>query len=173
MTIGGHSNLARRVRRWLGRIGAVHRGVLVSLAAPVVDATVLLAFNFTATQQKTEQPLPRLYPRLDAQFDCAISDMLGPAIVGGNRVRLLRNGDEILRAMFAAVRSAQRSITFEAFARPFITAMHWGIGWGFTPLPMLHIVIGRRRAVGASTESSGERPQPLSIVVAPESHRTA
>ena len=44
-----------------------------------------------------------------------MSDMLGPAIVGGNRVRLLRNGDEIFPAMLAPVHSAQHSITFETF----------------------------------------------------------
>ncbi len=73
MTTGGHSNSARRVRRWLARIGAIHRGVLALLTALAVVATVLLALNFTATQQKTEQPLPRLYPVEEAQFDRAMS----------------------------------------------------------------------------------------------------
>lgn len=57
--------------------------------------------------------------------------------------------------------------------RPIISAIHWVIGLGCAPLLTLHIVMGRRRAVAASTESTGERPQPLSIMAAPESHRTA
>jgi cardiolipin synthase len=41
--------------------------------------------------------------------------MLGPALLPGNRVRGLRNGDEIFPAMLAAIRSATRSINFESY----------------------------------------------------------
>lgn len=57
--------------------------------------------------------------------------------------------------------------------RPIVSAMHWVIGLGCAPLLTLHVVMGRLRAVAASTESTGERLQPLSIMAAPESHRTA
>ena len=47
------------------------------------------------------------------------------------------------------------------------------IGLACARLLTLHIVMGRCRAVAASTELTGERPQPLSVTSAPESHRTA
>ncbi len=41
--------------------------------------------------------------------------LLGPGILDGNQVDVLRNGDEIFPAMLAAIRSAQRTITFETY----------------------------------------------------------
>jgi hypothetical protein len=41
--------------------------------------------------------------------------MLGPAIVPGNRVTDLENGDEIFPAMLVAIRGAQKTITFETY----------------------------------------------------------
>ena len=44
-----------------------------------------------------------------------MGSLLGPGIVGGNRVQELLNGEQIFPAMLAAIRSAQRSITFETY----------------------------------------------------------
>ena len=41
--------------------------------------------------------------------------MLGPAILGGNRVTALQNGDEIFPPMLAAIAGARRSVTLESF----------------------------------------------------------
>jgi len=41
--------------------------------------------------------------------------LLGPPLLGGNKITALQNGDEIFPAMLKAIRSAQRSITFENF----------------------------------------------------------
>ena len=41
--------------------------------------------------------------------------MLGPPVVGGNRYRVLLNGDEIFPAMLAAIRGARQTITFESY----------------------------------------------------------
>src|SRR5512145_1566303 len=49
------------------------------------------------------------------QFRRVIGHLLGPSVVPGNRVDTLVNGDEIFPAMLAAIRGAQRSITFETF----------------------------------------------------------
>ncbi|WP_227698202.1 phospholipase D-like domain-containing protein, partial [Raoultella sp. 18111] len=45
----------------------------------------------------------------------AMSHLLGPGIVGGNEVTDLQNGDRIFPPMLAAIRAAQRSITFETY----------------------------------------------------------
>jgi cardiolipin synthase len=43
------------------------------------------------------------------------AQLLGPAILAGNRVETLLNGDEIFPAMLAAIRGAQSTITFETY----------------------------------------------------------
>jgi cardiolipin synthase len=55
------------------------------------------------------------YPVRSPQFRRAVGHLLGPQIAHGNRIRTLRNGDQIFPAMLAAIRQAQRSITFETF----------------------------------------------------------
>lgn len=104
-----------RLRHWLARITKRHRALLFFGTAfgSVVIALALL--NFTAPTEKIEQPLPRLYAAGDAQFERVMSEMLGPAVVAGNHIELLRNGDQIFPAMLGAIRAAQQSITFESF----------------------------------------------------------
>ena len=55
------------------------------------------------------------YAVTDPQFLRSLGQLLGPGIVAGNRVTALVNGDEIFPAMLAAVRGAQRTITFETY----------------------------------------------------------
>ena len=43
------------------------------------------------------------------------SDLLVPALTPGNRVEFLENGDAIFPSMLAAIRSAEKTITFEAY----------------------------------------------------------
>jgi cardiolipin synthase len=49
------------------------------------------------------------------EFRQAMGAVLGPLFIGGNRVETLENGNEIFPAMLRAIRSAQRSITFETY----------------------------------------------------------
>src|SRR5436190_20661263 len=51
----------------------------------------------------------------DPQFVRSMGQLLGPAIVPGNRVTSLQNGDRIFPAMLEAIRGAQESITFETY----------------------------------------------------------
>jgi cardiolipin synthase len=44
-----------------------------------------------------------------------MGSLLGPAIIEGNRVQALVNGNEIFPAMLKAIRGAQRTITFETY----------------------------------------------------------
>src|SRR4029079_7830154 len=48
-------------------------------------------------------------------FRRCMDHLLGPPLVGGNSIRSLINGDEIFPAMMQALRSAERSITFETY----------------------------------------------------------
>lgn len=74
-----------------------------------------LAMNFSPPDKKLEQTLAHRYAIADAQFRREMSVMLGPAIVGGNRIAPLQNGAQIFPAMLAAIRGAHRSINFETY----------------------------------------------------------
>ncbi len=87
----------------------------VLLTALATGALVLLALNFTAGEKKVQQQLPRLYSTADPQFERALGSLLGPGIVGGNAVTELLNGDQIFPPMLAAIKSAQKSVTFETY----------------------------------------------------------
>ena len=78
-------------------------------------AAALLVLNFTAGEKKVQEQLPRLYSTNDPQFMRAMGSLLGPGISGGNKVTELLNGDQIFPAMLAAIRSAQKTITFETY----------------------------------------------------------
>ncbi len=93
-------------------------------------AAVLLFVNFSSGEKNVTRELPRHYSTADPQFRRAMGSLLGPAIVGGNRVQELLNGDEIFPSMLAAIRSAKKTITFETYiywsgdiGREFATAL--------------------------------------------------
>ena len=94
-----------------------HRSTLLTvlLTALATGALVLLALNFTAGEKKVQQQLPRLYSTAHPQFERALGSLLGPGIVGGNAVTELINGDQIFPPMLAAIKAAQKSVTFETY----------------------------------------------------------
>ena len=92
-------------RIWLYVAGAV----VLTLVA------VLLAVNLLGGETKIERRLERLYTVESPQFARDLGFLLGPQVVGGNRYRVLLNGDAIFPAMLAAIRSAKQSITFETY----------------------------------------------------------
>ncbi|MFI8615529.1 phosphatidylserine/phosphatidylglycerophosphate/cardiolipin synthase family protein [Acidovorax sp. NPDC077693] len=89
--------------------------LIVFLTALVTGAAVLLALNFTAGEKKVQHELPRLYSTASPQFERALGSLLGPGIVGGNEVTELLNGDQIFPPMLAAIKAAQKSVTFETY----------------------------------------------------------
>jgi len=92
------------------------RLTLVILATVIATfVAVMLVLNFTAGEKKVERQLPRLYSTADPAFQRAMGSLLGPGILPGNTVMALLNGDEIFPPMLQAIRSAQRSITFETY----------------------------------------------------------
>ncbi len=77
--------------------------------------TIVLAMNFVTPEKRVERKLEHRYSVSDPQFRREMSVLLGPAIIGGNHVTALQNGDEIFPAMLAAIRAAKRTITFETY----------------------------------------------------------
>ena len=87
--------------------------IVVAVVGTVIVVLVLL--NLTSSEKKLKHQPSHLYPAGGEQFVRTMGTLLGPAILPGNRVEVLCNGDEIFPAMLAALRSAERTITFETF----------------------------------------------------------
>ena len=84
-------------------------------ATLVTALLVLLYANLTAAASRVEYAIPHRYAPTDPQFVRVMGSLLGPGMVGGNRVTSLLNGDEVFPAMLSAIRSAKRSVTFETY----------------------------------------------------------
>ena len=76
---------------------------------------VVIALNFTTGEKKIEHRVARLYAVADPAFARSMGVLLGPAILPGNRFEALLNGDRIFPSMVAAIRGAQKTITFESY----------------------------------------------------------
>ena len=87
--------------------------VVVSVLATL--ALVLLVANFSAGEKQVKQDIPRLYAVSDTQFERSLGVMLGPKIVGGNKVEALLNGDEIFPAMLKSIHEARHSVDLETY----------------------------------------------------------
>ena len=91
---------------------------MIAIIVTTILATfvlVLIGLNFAPPEKKLERRIEHPHRTDDPQFLREMAVLLGPAIVQGNKVEVLQNGQEIFPAMFEAVRSAQRSITFETY----------------------------------------------------------
>ncbi|MBF5007421.1 phospholipase D-like domain-containing protein [Diaphorobacter caeni] len=83
--------------------------------ALVTLVLVIVARNFALSEKKIERRVKHLYPIRSPQFRRDMGNLLGPAIVSGNHIEALQNGDEIFPAMLEAVRGARTSICFETY----------------------------------------------------------
>jgi cardiolipin synthase len=86
--------------------------VLAVIATVIVTILVL---NFSTGEKKIEKRITPLYAVGDPQFTRSMGSLLGPAILDGNRITALQNGDEIFPAMLSAIRSAKKTIAFETY----------------------------------------------------------
>jgi cardiolipin synthase len=66
-------------------------------------------------EKKIQRRLERLYTLDDPLFRHELGVLLGPPFLPGNRHELLLNGDGFFPPMLAAIRGAERSITFETY----------------------------------------------------------
>jgi cardiolipin synthase len=90
--------------------------VLAILITVVVTCCATILFlNLRAGEKQIRYQLEHRFSVEDPQFLRAIGQLLGPAILPGNEVKALHNGDEIFPAMLDAIRTAQKTITFETY----------------------------------------------------------
>ncbi len=99
----------------------------IVLASIIVTVITL---NFIPSEKKVQTRISEIYAVHDDQFLRSMSNLLGPPLVAGNEVKELLNGDEIFPPMLKAIRSAQKTITFETYiywsgkiGREFATAL--------------------------------------------------
>ncbi len=90
---------------------------LVALGVTAVASSLATLFlrNFISGEKKIKKRILRRYPITGGQFERSMSELLGPPILGGNRITRLENGAEIFPAMLAGIASAEKSITFETY----------------------------------------------------------
>src|SRR4051812_26670145 len=62
-----------------------------------------------------QKPFTPSFSVEDEQFRRSIGSLMGVAIVRGNKIEELKNGDEIFPAMLEAIKGAQKSINFETY----------------------------------------------------------
>jgi cardiolipin synthase len=94
------------------------RNVPVLLAAAALTGVgigVLVSRNILHTKSYIRELAEGDYAVGEAAFEQSVNQLLGPPLLGGNSVRLLKNGVRIFPAMLEAIRSAEKSITFENF----------------------------------------------------------
>jgi cardiolipin synthase len=89
------------------------RIILLLLATCVV--TILAINVMSDPEKKIKHKVEHEYGVDHPQFIRSMGVLLGPALVDGNRVDTLLNGDQIFPAMLKAIREAKKTITFETY----------------------------------------------------------
>jgi cardiolipin synthase len=88
---------------------------IIAGATVATLAVVVLASNLRTPEEKIQHQVHHLYGVVDPQFEREMGTLLGPAILQGNQITALQNGEEIFPAMLRAIRAAQHTITFETY----------------------------------------------------------
>jgi cardiolipin synthase len=87
----------------------------VVTTALVTVVVVLFSFNFTRSEKTLDRVVEHDYAVSDPQFRRELGVLLGPAVLGGNQVDPLDNGDQIFPSMLEAIRAAKRTVNFETY----------------------------------------------------------
>jgi cardiolipin synthase len=88
---------------------------VIVLAVVATLVVVFLFLNLSPSEKKIKKRIEPLYAVSDPQFPRSMGSLLGPAILDGNRVVTLLNGNRIFPAMLEAIRGATSTITFETY----------------------------------------------------------
>src|SRR5690349_14560378 len=101
------ARLQSTTKKWL------IRGTICVLSIIATIAVVFAVLNLMPQEVLLDRDFHGVSPVASAQFHYEVSNIPGPAVLDGNRITALQNGDEIFPAMLAAIRSAKRSVDFE------------------------------------------------------------
>jgi cardiolipin synthase A/B len=84
-------------------------------AALVLVCSCFVSGGGCIAQRPIHYVIETRYAAGDPDFRQTIGNLLGPPLIGGNRVQTLVNGDQIFPAMLEAIHSARKNIDFETF----------------------------------------------------------
>ena len=87
--------------------------VVASILAVLLLVVILV--NFATPEKRLERNVEHQFAASDPQFRREMSVLLGPALVTGNAVVDLQNGDAIFADMLQAISSAKQTICFETY----------------------------------------------------------
>jgi cardiolipin synthase len=87
----------------------------IAITVLVTLFVTVLFLNLCAGEKQIRFELEHRFAVSDPQFLRSMNCLLGPAVIAGNRIEPLQNGDEIFPAMLAAIRGARQTITFETY----------------------------------------------------------
>lgn len=104
-----------RPRRIKNKVSTRSQLIQLGATAAVSSLITLFVKNFISGEKKIKQRIPRRYGIAGGQFERSMSQLLGPPILGGNRIKRLENGVEIFPAMFAGIEQAKQTICFETY----------------------------------------------------------
>ena len=90
-------------------IAAGLAGALIAVLLTIV------VMNFRGAEKQIQTSLDHSYGVTDPQFLRELGILLGPAIVPGNKIEDLENGEEIFPAMLSAIKGAKQTINFETY----------------------------------------------------------
>ncbi len=96
-------------------MGTLKRMLGVVSTVAVTCVVLVFVLNLSLGNKQIDEPLARHYEAADPSFERLVGAVLTPALIGGNRLQTLLNGDQIFPAMLGALRSARASITFETY----------------------------------------------------------
>ena len=91
--------------------------IILTAAATMAFTIVVMVVwrSLGAREKKIKHVIEAGYSVRDEQFSRAVGSLLPPAMLPGNQVTALHNGDQIFPAMLRAIREARRTICFETF----------------------------------------------------------
>ncbi|MBC7817214.1 MAG: cardiolipin synthase B [Planctomycetaceae bacterium] len=87
----------------------------ILITVVVTICATILFLNLRAGEKQIRYQLEHRFAVEDPQFLRSMGQLLGPAILPGNEVKALHNGDQIFPAMLNAIRAAEKTITFETY----------------------------------------------------------
>lgn len=89
--------------------------LIVVVAATASYMVSLVVRVLTSREQKITHEIEHVFSVADDQFLRSMSGLLPPAVLGGNRITSLTNGDAFYPAMLNAIGLARHSVTFETY----------------------------------------------------------
>ena len=94
------------------------KAALIWVIATTIAVTLIvsvIAINLHRSEKEIHHQVRHLYGVTEPQFEREMGTLLGPAILEGNQITALQNGDEIFPAMLKAIRAAKSTIDFETY----------------------------------------------------------